>query len=216
MIKGIIFDMDGVLFDTEPFYLRRREDFFKTKGIPIDHLNSKDFIGGNLQELWKELLGKNRDDAIVKAITTDYDAYKQAHKPPYQKLLITEVNSCLEQLKKQGIKLAVASNSKRQDVLLALETTQIKDYFEIILAREDVSRGKPYPDIYNKAVQKLGLQKKQLLVVEDSQKGIAAAKAANLTVFAITDYRYGIDQSQADHKINHLGQLCVKIGCFGS
>lgn len=51
MIKGIIFDMDGVLFDTEPFYLRRREDFFKTKGIPIDHLNSKDFIGGNLQEL---------------------------------------------------------------------------------------------------------------------------------------------------------------------
>lgn len=58
MIKGIIFDMDGVLFDTEPFYLRRREDFFKTKGIPIDHLNSKDFIGGNLQELWKELLGK--------------------------------------------------------------------------------------------------------------------------------------------------------------
>lgn len=122
-------------------------------------MNSKDFIGGNLQELWKELLGKNRDDAIVKAITTDYDAYKQAHKPPYQKLLITEVNSCLEQLKKQGIKLAVASNSKRQDVLLALETTQIKDYFEIILAREDVSRGKPYPDIYNKAVQKLGLQK---------------------------------------------------------
>lgn len=74
--------------------------------------------------------------------------------------MITEVNSCLEQLKKQGIKLAVASNSKRQDVLLALETTQIKDYFEIILAREDVSRGKPYPDIYNKAVQKLGLQKK--------------------------------------------------------
>ncbi|MEY2162744.1 HAD family hydrolase [Streptococcus pyogenes] len=57
----------------------------------------------------------------------------------------------------------MASNSKRQDVLLALETTQIKDYFEIILAREDVSRGKPYPDIYNKAVQKLGLQKNNCL-----------------------------------------------------
>ena len=128
--------------------------------------------------------------------------------------MFAETKPCLQTLKDKNIKLALASNSSREDISLALESSQMKEYFEVILAREDVSRGKPYPDIYEKAAQKLGLAKESLLVVEDSQKGIAAAKAAHLSVVAVTDYRYNIDQRQADAKIDHLGQLYASIESF--
>lgn len=90
--------------------------------------------------------------------------------------MFTEVRPCLQALRDKNIKLALASNSNRDDILLALETSHIKDYFEVILAREDVSRGKPYPDIYEKAAQSLGLPKETLVVVEDSQKGLRPRK----------------------------------------
>lgn len=214
MIQGIIFDMDGVLFDTEPFYFQRREAFLQAKGITIDHLSAKDFIGGNLQELWKDLLDEHFTPEEAKAVAEAYESYKLQHKPPYAEVLFTEVRPCLQALRDKNIKLALASNSNRDDILLALETSHIKDYFEVILAREDVSRGKPYPDIYEKAAQSLGLPKETLVVVEDSQKGIAAAKAANLTVVAVTDYRYGIDQQEADANIDYLMQLCATIEQF--
>nr|WP_278925156.1 HAD family phosphatase [Streptococcus canis] len=214
MIQGIIFDMDGVLFDTEPFYFKRRHDFLSQKGISIDHLSPKDFIGGNLQEIWKDLLNEHCTAEQASAVAADYEAYKLIHKPPYAEVLFAETKPCLQTLKDKNIKLALASNSSREDISLALESSQMKEYFEVILAREDVSRGKPYPDIYEKAAQKLGLAKESLLVVEDSQKGIAAAKAAHLSVVAVTDYRYNIDQRQADAKIDHLGQLYASIESF--
>lgn len=208
MVKGIIFDMDGVLFDTEPFYLKRREAFLTSKGIRIDHLSPKDFIGGNLQQIWDKVLSEQVTANEARDIAAAYEAYKLCHKPPYQELMFKEVKSCLKALKGQGLKLALASNSSRCDILLALESSHIKAYFDLILAREDVTAGKPNPEIYNKAAQALGLAKEELVVIEDSQKGIAAAKAAGLKVLAIKDKRYGIDQGQADQRIDSIKQLC--------
>ncbi|HEL0027134.1 HAD family hydrolase [Streptococcus equi] len=208
MVKGIIFDMDGVLFDTEPFYLKRREAFLTSKGIRIDHLSPKDFIGGNLQQIWDKVLAEQVTANEARDIAAAYEDYKLCHKPPYQELMFKEVKSCLKDLKGQGLKLALASNSSRCDILLALESSHIKAYFDLTLAREDVTAGKPNPEIYNKAAQALGLAKEELVVIEDSQKGIAAAKAAGLKVLAIKDKRYGIDQGQADQCIDSIKQLC--------
>ncbi|WP_159334596.1 HAD family hydrolase [Streptococcus equi] len=208
MVKGIIFDMDGVLFDTEPFYLKRREAFLTSKGIRIDHLSPKDFIGGNLQQIWDKVLAEQVTANEARDVAATYEDYKLCHKPPYQELMFKGVKSCLKALKGQGLKLALASNSSRCDILLALESSHIKAYFDLTLAREDVTAGKPNPEIYNKAAQALGLAKAELVVIEDSQKGIAAAKAAGLKVLAIKDKRYGIDQGQADQRIDSLKQLC--------
>ncbi|MDI5915766.1 HAD family hydrolase [Streptococcus equi] len=208
MVKGIIFDMDGVLFDTEPFYLKRREAFLTSKDIRIDHLSPKDFIGGNLQQIWDKVLAEQANADVARDIAVAYEAYKLCHKPPYQELMFKEVKPCLKALKERGLKLALASNSSRCDILLALESSHIKAYFDLILAREDVTAGKPNPEIYNKAAQALGLAKEELVVIEDSQKGIAAAKAAGLKVLAIKDKRYGIDQGQADQRIDSIKQLC--------
>lgn len=207
MIKGIIFDMDGVLFDSEPFYLQRRHDFFNSQGISINHLAPKDFIGGNLQHIWKRLFDGTNTIQREYELSAAYAAYKSVNKLPYADLLFPEVLACLSMLKQKGLQLAVASNSSREDVEHALESCHLKSYFSVVLGREDVPNGKPAPDIYQAAARALGYANEELLVVEDSQKGIAAAKAAGLNVVAITDCRYDIDQSQADKQIDHLGQL---------
>lgn len=207
MIKAIIFDMDGVLFDTEPFYFKRRESFLKERQISIDHLSPKDFIGGNLQQVWSKILGDHFDVKEMERFNLDYEIFKRNHKAPYQDLAFPGLISLFEVLRKDGLQLALASNSNKGDILRALSTINVTDYFDVILGREDVKRSKPNAEIYLKASSLLQVPKEQTLVVEDSQKGIAAGKAAGMRVVAIKDVRYGIDQSQADFWVDDLSQL---------
>lgn len=211
MIKGIIFDMDGVLFDTEPFYFKRRETFLGIKGISIQDKSPKDFIGGHMEQVWKEILGQELDQESANIFLEDYNAYKLDHKAPYSDLIFPEVNETLMRLRDKGLKLALASNSNKEDVLSALDQCQLKDYFSVILAREDVLSPKPNPEIYEKAHELLSLEKDSLVVIEDSEKGIQAGKAAGLTVWAIKDYRYDINQEQADRLIDHLGDILESL-----
>ncbi|VTS31806.1 haloacid dehalogenase [Streptococcus pseudoporcinus] len=106
-----------------------------------------------------------------------------------------------------GYKLALASNSQTRDVHWALTSSEIMPYFDLVLGREDVLNAKPNPEIYQKAAQLLGIDKEAILIIEDSEKGIAAAKAAGITVLAIKDYRYGINQSAANGQINDISDL---------
>ncbi|MGT2933382.1 HAD family hydrolase [Streptococcus catagoni] len=212
MIKGIIFDMDGVLFDTEPFYIDRRGRFLDQVGISVQHMEAKDFIGGNLQGLWDKVLGQDFDKENAAEFHRSYEQYKDEHKAPYRDLLFPQVISSLQVFQKAGIRMALASNSNKKDVKRALACCQMEEYFDFYLAREDVRRAKPDPEIYLKAKEGLGLPKEELLVVEDSQKGIAAAKGANIQVYAIKDKRYGINQSQATKVIENLSQLQEELG----
>ncbi|KHD44045.1 HAD family hydrolase [Streptococcus hongkongensis] len=207
MVKAIIFDMDGVLFDTEPFYLNRRQQFFDEHAISINHLSASDFIGGNLQHIWKDLLSKHYQSEQAKAVSDAYDAYKKRHLVPYCDLLFPNVKQTLAKLKEDAISLVLASNSSRTDIEQALESCHLKEYFTFVLCAEDVSHPKPAPDIYLKAKQLLELEKQDIWVIEDSQKGILAAKNAGYKVFAIKDTRYGIDQSQADQLIDAVEQI---------
>ncbi|CAM4146294.1 HAD family hydrolase [Streptococcus penaeicida] len=207
MFKAIIFDMDGVIFDTEDFYYQRRKTFLESKGITIDHMEAKEFIGGNLQQVWQKILSENEQAGQADAIHEEYESYKEKHRAPYAQIIFPEVKQTLADLKAAGLKLALASNTQKKDVLFALESSGILSNFDFVLGREDVERPKPQPDIYLKAARLLGIDKAHILIIEDSQKGISAGKSAGMQVWAIKDKRYGIDQSQADRLIDHLGQV---------
>ncbi|EGJ27209.1 HAD family hydrolase [Streptococcus porcinus] len=207
MYQAIIFDMDGVIFDTEDFYLERRKQFLDNHGLSIAHMEAKEFIGGNLQQVWQKLLSQNTVKLDAKVIQEDYEAYKEKHPAPYSDLLFPQVKLILKQLRDKGYKLALASNSQTRDVHRALTSSEIMSYFDLVLGREDVVNAKPNPEIYKKAAQLLEVDKEAILVVEDSEKGIAAAKEAGITVLAIKDYRYGIDQSAANGQIDDLSGL---------
>lgn len=207
MITALIFDMDGVLFDTELFYFKRRQEFLHEQGIDISHLAPKDFIGGNVKQIWQLVLGEDYKKWDIYELEQAYTAYKLANPAPYQDLIMTDVKSVINDLKVKGYPLALASSSAMVDIERALKESKLQHAFDVILSGEDFPESKPNPAIYEAAVAQLGLEKSEVLVIEDSQKGIEAGKRAGLKVIALKDERFGVDQSQADEMIEKLDQV---------
>ena len=211
MIKAIIFDMDGVLFNTENFYFDRREAFLGSKGISIKHLPPKFFVGGRMDQFWEKILGDKISDYDTKALEAEYTAYKNVHRPDYSQLIFPDAKKVLADLKAKGFVLALASNTVRKDVERALTKCGLIEYFTYILTGDDFKEGKPNPAIYNAACAKLGLDKGNIVIIEDSQKGIQAGVAAGVRVIAIRDKVFGIDQSQASLLVDSLTEAVQVI-----
>ena len=210
--KAIIFDMDGVLFDTEQFYYDRRKAFMTSQGISIDHLPPAYFIGGNMKQVWQDILGEAYEHSDVASLQENYTAYKTSHPLPYKELLFADVPETLSALKDRGFIIGLASSSTLDDILLALEETGLGKYFAFALSGDAFPESKPHPAIYEAAVAQTGLAKEQVLVVEDSTKGIQAAVSAGLEVLAIEDRRFGMDQTKATGHITSVKDLLDLVG----
>lgn len=205
--QAIIFDMDGVLFDTERFYYERRETYLADQGISIDHLPPAYFIGGNMKQVWENILGESYDDFDVPRLQAGYLAHKKKNPLPYSDLVFPQVHAVLQGLKEKGYPLGLASSSVKKDIDRALEELEIRSYFDVVLSGEEFQESKPNPEIYQAACKALQVDPKQTLIIEDSEKGIRAGARAGAEVWAIRDYRFGLDQSRAGRTIDHLGQI---------
>lgn len=211
MIKGIIFDMDGVIVDSEWQYQKRREAFMQQLGYSLEGIELQRFIGESFRSLWTEVAP--RVDISLEELEEKYESYKKSHPLDYQQALFKEVKPLIETLKKEGYRLALASSSTKADIERCLTETGLFPYFDVVLSGRDFPQTKPDPAVYEAAVQQLNLPKQALVVLEDSAVGIAAAKAAQLKVVAFQNPRYSLDQSQADAIItSHMDLLAIARG----
>ena len=202
--KAVIFDMDGVLVDTERYYLQRREEFFGNHRISIDHLTPSDFIGGNMKDIWPRILRDAYVEAEAKQLQAEYIAFKESNPMPYAELLFPDVREILDYLRSEHFKIGLASSSAMTDINQMLEIHQLRPYFETILSGADLRETKPNPEIYLSAMTKLSVNGNESLIIEDSEKGIQAGKSAGATVWAIKDTRFGMNQEKADAFIESL------------
>ncbi len=202
--KAVIFDMDGVLVDTERYYLQRREEFFGGHGISISHLTPSDFIGGNMKDIWPRILRDDFDEQAASKLQADYENFKINHPMPYAELLFPDVQEILTFLRQKEVKIALASSSSMLDINQMLDTHQLRSYFDVILSGNDFKETKPNPEIYLTAMSELGVEATESLIIEDSEKGIQAGKSADATVWAIEDKRFGMNQDKADMKVESL------------
>lgn len=211
MIKGIIFDMDGVIVDSEWQYQKRREAFMNQLGYSLEGIELQRFIGESFRSLWTEVAP--RVDISLEELEEKYESYKKSHLLDYQQALFKEVKPLIETLKKESYRLALASSSTKADIERCLTETGLFPYFDVVLSGRDFPQTKPDPAVYEAAVQQLNLPKQALVVLEDSAVGIAAAKAAQLKVVAFQNPRYSLDQSQADAIItSHMDLLAIARG----
>ncbi|GFH42967.1 phosphatase [Lactococcus hodotermopsidis] len=209
--KAIIFDMDGVLVDTEHYYYARRKAFLDSKGISIAHLSPLNFIGGNMKQVWHMILRDDYDKWDVPALQADYLQYKLDNLMPYAELLFPDAKRTLDDLQAKGYKLGLASSTAKLEILRALKMTELLPYFKVILSGDDFKESKPNPEIYQVAMAKLGVIPAETLIIEDSEKGIAAGVDSKATVWAIKDTVFGLDQSRATTLFDTLTEISQQL-----
>jgi beta-phosphoglucomutase len=187
-IRGVIFDMDGVLIDAREWHYQALNKILDEYGLPIsreahltefDGLPTRDKL--NLLTARHGLPASSHDRINQMKQHYTVELIEQLCRPVEEHLLL------LSQLKKQGYGLAVASNSIRNSIQSMLSKAGLLSFLDFFLSNEDVSQGKPSPEIYLKAIHRLELTPEECVVVEDNPHGIAAARAAGAHVLTVKD-----------------------------
>ena len=182
MIKGILFDLDGVLVDAVTLH---QNAFIKAikphKTISIKY--HQKYLNGLPTRKKLEKLGFNKEK--IEEINQRKQKITQQLIP---KLIhpIAEVVSSINKIKEMGIPFAICSNCVHETVKLVLETIKLSGY-SFFISNEDVIHPKPNPEMYNTAIKRLGLKPSQVLIVEDTQIGLEAAKASGAHYFRIAN-----------------------------
>lgn len=202
MTKAVIFDMDGVLIDSETFYFERRMDFFKAKGIRPGSFQLKDYVGKSEEQTWRMLVPDNA--AERKILQHEYAEFRDKNRIDFTKALRDSVPMVLNSLQNQGVSMALASSSPRSEIELMLADCQLKNYFSFVISGEELQESKPHPEIYLLSQEALGCDTN--LAVEDSTLGIASAKAAGLYTAALKQ-SFPMNQEAADVVIDQLEEL---------
>lgn len=206
--QAIIFDMDGVIVDSEDFYQKRRARFLEGEGLTLEGVEMNELIGSTFKDLWPKLF---KGVAYTEEVDARYQAFKKNNPIPYQSVLNPHIENTLKILKNSGLKIGIASSSSLNDIQLMLESCQLKEYFDVVTSGHDFKRTKPDPEIYQATTYKMGCSPQDCLAIEDSEVGILSAKEAGLTVWALADTKYGMNQAKADKVIAELSEISDKL-----
>jgi len=186
MLRGVIFDLDGVLINSHPIHKRAWKKFFESLELKVSD-RELDFVldGRKKEDILRHFLGDLPDSQIK-----DYGRLKEMLFRE-EALSIETVDGALEfleELARAGIAFAVASCGSKSRVHYILHQLKIHNQFAAIVTADDVQCGKPHPGIFRKAADRLGSPYSDLLVCEDAISGVQAAKAAGIKCLGIADH----------------------------
>ena len=208
MIEAIIFDMDGILVDSEPVWNEARVQLAKSLGktwTSHDHeavmgVSTSEWVDYMMQRLEPAMTPKELEEEIVKNMAALYE--KQI---PFMPHAVETVN-----LAKNLCPIGLASGSVRKLIDTVTQSPELRDKFEVILSADQVARGKPHPDVYLKTAELMNVDPKHCICIEDSGNGVLAGKAAGMRVIAVPDERFPPVRGkleQADIILNSLSEI---------
>ncbi len=209
-IKAVIFDMDGVLVDTEPVQLTRNREYFKANGIVYDENELLKTVGAHSRLTWEIIRKFFPDGTTNQDYLNGLHAHFNHQHPNYSDLLNDHVIETLQWLKDRGYKIALASSGSQEKIKMVVEQCEIAEYFLYRVSGDMFERSKPDPEIYLTTAKNLGVKPEECMVVEDSDYGIKAAKSAGMYTVAIREERFLFSQDEADKIIDHMSDL-VKL-----
>lgn len=205
-IRAVIFDMDGVLIDSEPVYLGMQARNLQTKYPWVTLESMYPTVGMSSQEYPRFMARLCRvpftpefEKKLMQA-----DENEPIHFPD---ILRPEARPMLEQLRAMGLQLALASSSPMSNIRQVLGECGLMEFFPVIVSGEQFEASKPDPEIYLHTMARLGRRPEECLIVEDSTYGVQAGAAAGGLVAALRDERFPFDQSAARFHIGNLSEI---------
>src|SRR6476620_1329385 len=211
-VYAVIFDLDGVLADSEPWWNQIDAKLLAEHGVTYRGEHHRNVLGVSYRlavEFYKNAfhISASTEELMRRRgeIATDFFANRVN--------LFPSAKMTLEQLREMKLSLAVATSSVSASARPLLDRTGIRSLFSVVVTGDEVQQGKPHPDIYLLAAKKLGISPEACLVIEDSLAGIAAGKAANMRVAAIPDRRF-VDPQEYEKEANYLLRGLSAIAAF--
>ena len=209
--KAVIFDMDGVIVDSEPRHERAFLEVARELGYERNlGLKFADYIGRSDKELWIDFVATHNprqslEELLAMKRCRVIELIRQ-EQPLFEGLLqlVEKVAECY--------KLALASGSERAVIEEVLNLQALHRYFPVVVSGSEVSRGKPAPDIFLRTADLLGVAPKDCCVIEDSKPGVAAALAAGMQVIAITNTHPAEDLRPATYVVSGYSEIEQLLG----
>ena len=198
--SAVIFDMDGVLVDTEPTYIDISRQMFRQLGIEMPEERILSYVGVPARRMWADI---RRDFRLLQSLD---ELLQSERSEQWQRLRAMTslpptdgVVAFLNQLMSAGIRRAIASSTSLDLVQFILSKALIGNYFEVVISGDAVKKGKPAPDIFLCAASKLGCAPGDCVVVEDSPHGLRGAKRAGMKTVGFANHlSRNLDLSEAD------------------
>ncbi|MFT3797679.1 HAD family hydrolase [Microbacterium sp.] len=206
-MRAVIFDMDGVLFDSEPVYLALFYDYLISQGSTLAREDLHVVVGSSSHVVYEDIARRSGTGLDAATLRAGLVERAEAADIDYGRILDPDATGVLDGLRRRGLRVALASSAPRRFIDLALRAGGIADRFDLVVSGEQFRESKPNPEIYLHTLRALDVDARQALVVEDSQYGIMAAAGAGIRVAAVRDHRFGIDQSAADFHIDRLTEV---------
>ena len=204
--KGVIFDLDGVLVDTGEFHRRSWYDLAKREDFEMSDELFYSTFGMQNYQIIPMLVGRE-------VTAEELERLSQWKEQRYRELisgklkLLEGVRELIDDLKRAGFLLAIGTSTPLVNLKFMLENVPVDGWFDVYVTGEDVKRGKPEPDTFVMAAEKLSLPREDCVVVEDAVQGVAAGKAAGMAVVAVTTTREREELGEADLIVDSLAEL---------
>jgi len=207
-VRAVLFDMDGVLIDSEPIYFEIEQQSFAHFGVTVGEEEHHSYVGTTLESMWRSIRHRHRLSPPVEELLA-YHQERVLSEMGRRELRPTEgVERFVRSLSESKIKAAVASSSSHALIDIILNRTGLRSLFTVCVSGEDVERGKPEPDIFLRAAALLGLAPSACLVIEDSFNGIRAARKAGMSCVGFKNPNSGKqDLSLADSTIDRFLEI---------
>jgi beta-phosphoglucomutase family hydrolase len=182
---AVIFDMDGVLVDTNPFHVKKWEALLTEQGIAFDReALPKQVTGPGNDSILRHFFGERLTAEERLRLSEELEARFRAAFAPHAKPF-AGVERLLAECHENGVRVAVASAGMSKNVFFILDALKLRQRFHVVLTADEVIHNKPHPEIYDKTAQKLGIPAAACVVIEDSFTGIEASKSAGMKCVAV-------------------------------